>query len=240
MKLRPAFGLAIGLAAACGLLSACHRPTETAQAPAAAPVGPERAGPATWNAKTGGFELNGKPVTAVKLWTFEGSTDGFTTMGSKITPAAPQGATVVVGDPILRSPKGLNVPGSRYSLVLVRLTRIAPGALWDGALYYATAAHREAASYFAKPLAGADPKVGETVTLVYDMAHQKRGAPDWMQSTIDSIRLDLEDRPGGVFLIRQIAIGENPDPDATAAMAPAPKPGPAAADAAPAPAPAKP
>jgi hypothetical protein len=231
--------LAVGLTAAAALLAACHRPTQTAQAPAAAPTGPERAGPAHWNPQAGGFELNGKPVQAVKLWTFEGSTDGFTTMSSKITPAAGQGATVVVGDPILRSPKGLNVPGSRYNLVLVRLTRLAPGADWDGALYYATAAHREASSYFAKPLAGADPKVGETVTLVYDMARQKRGAPDWMQSTIDSIRLDLEDKAGGVFLIRQVAIAENPDPDATAALAPAPKPDPAAAATA-APASAKP
>ena len=240
MKFRPVLEFAVGLTAAAALLAACHRPTQTAQAPVAPPAGPDRAGPAQWNAKTGAFELNGKPVTAVKLWTFEGSTDGFTTMSSKITPAAGQGATVVVGDPILRSPKGLNVPGSRYNLVLVRLTRLAPGADWDGALYYATGAHREASSYFAKPLAGADPKVGETVTLVYDMAHQKRGAPDWTASTIDSIRLDLEDKPGGVFLIRQVAIAEDPDPDTLAAMAPPPKAADAAQPAAASAAPAKP
>lgn len=236
MKPWSGLGLAIGLAAV-GLLAGCHRPVVKTQAAAVdAPI-VERPGPARWNAQTGGFELDGKPVKTVKLWTFDGSTEGFTTVASKITPAAGQGATVTVVDPILRSPKGLNVPGARYDLVLIRLTRVAPGPLWDGALYYATAAHSEASGYFGKPVAGGDPKVGETVTLVYDMAHQKRGGPDWIQSNIDEIRLDIDDRPGGVFVLRQIAIGEDPDPDAMAALAPPPKPKPAGGEPA---APAKP
>lgn len=220
---RPGLGSAIALAALVTLLAGCHRPTMKAQAPAG-PTAPDRPGPAQWNAATGAFTLNGKPVTAVKLWTFDGSTDGFTTMASKISPATTQGATLTVVDPILRSPKGLNVPGGRYNLVLIRLTRLAPGAFWDGALHYTTAAHGEDAGYFGKPVAGADPKVGETTTLVYDMAHQKRGGPDWMTSTIDEIRLDIEDKPGGIFVIRQVAIAEDPDPDAMAALAPPSKP----------------
>ena len=230
---RTGSGFAVAGLAAVSLLAGCHRPAmksaqsqgQDAAAPAAAvvPAGPDRDGPARWNAATGGFELNGKPVTTTKLWTFDGSTDGFTTMGSKIAPAAGQGAEVTVGDPILRSPKGLNVPGARYDLVLIRLTRVAPGPLWDGALYYSTAAHGEASAYFGKPLAGADPKVGETVTLVYDMSHQSRGAPDWSQSMIDQIRLDIDDKPGGKVIIRQVAIGIDPDPAAMAAMAPPPK-----------------
>ncbi|HEY3947407.1 hypothetical protein, partial [Phenylobacterium sp.] len=199
------------------LLAGCHRPAMKAQE-AAVPAGPDRPGPAQWNAATGAFTLDGKPVTAVKLWTFDGSTDGFTTVSSRITPAATQGATVTVVDPILRSPKGLNVPGGRYSLVLIRLTRLAPGALWDGALYYATSGHGEVSGYFGKPVAGAAPKVGETTTLVYDMTHQKRGGPDWVDSTIDQIRLDIEDKPGGVFVIRQVAIAEDPDAAAMAAL----------------------
>jgi hypothetical protein len=214
-------GLGIGLAAA--LLASCHRPVDQPSSVASTvPAGPERAGPVRWNASAGRFEVNGSPVKTAKLWTFDGSTDGFTGLGSKITPALGQGIAVTVADPTIRSPKGLNVPGAQYPLVLVRLTRTAPGALWDGALAYSTSTHPESASYLGKPISGANPAIGETTTLVYDMSRQPVGAPDWMQSTIDQIRFDLEDKPGGGFLIRQIAIAENPAPPAAPAPAPAP------------------
>ena len=215
----------IGFAASAALLASCHRPVDQARSAApSVPVGPERAGPARWNASAGRFEMNGVPVKAAKLWTFDGSTDGFTALGSKIAPAAGQGIAVTIADPTIRSPKGLNVPGGQYPLVLVRLTRTAPGALWDGALAYSTPAHAESASYLGKPISGANPAVGETTILVYDMSRQPVGAPDWVQSTIDQIRFDLEDKPGGAFLIRQIAIAESPAPPTAPAPAPAAKP----------------
>lgn len=207
----------IGLAVAAALLTSCHRPVDQAKAPAApVPSGPERAGPVRWNAATSGFELAGKPMKTVKLWTFDGSTEGFTAVASKIAPAAGQGIAVTIADPTIRSPKGLNVPGGQYPLVLVRLTRTAAASGWDGALYYATAAHPETANYLGKPLSGANPAVGETTILVYDMSRQAMGAPDWTQSIIDQIRFDMEDKPGGAFVIRQIAIAENADPAALA------------------------
>jgi hypothetical protein len=211
VKRLPWIGLALALA-----LAACGRPTDIAKPPAAAPAGPlvERAGPIRWNAASGGFELGGKPLKTVKLWTFDGSTEGFTPVGSKVSPAPGSGLSMIVADPTLRSPKGLNVPGGQFPLVLVRLTRTAPATSWDGALYYSTAQHGEGIGFFGKPVSGADPAVGETTTLVYDMSRQAAGNPDWVQSTIDQIRLDLEDRAGGGFLIRQIAIAENPDPAA--------------------------
>ena len=209
-------------------VSACSRPAETSKS--AAPAGPaaplvERAGPVRWNAASGGFELNGKPVKTLKLWTFDGSTEGFTPVGSKVAPAPGSGLTVVVADPTLRSPKGLNVPGGQYPLILVRLTRTQAGGPWDGALYYSTAAHGETINFFGKPTSGADPKVGETTTLVYDMTKQAAGGLDWTQSTVDQIRLDLADRPGGAFLIRQVAIAENPDAAAVTPPAAAAPPG---------------
>ena len=203
-----------------------------AKAPAApAPAAKERAGPVQWNAASGGFELNGRPLKTAKLWTFDGSTDGWTALGSKITPAPDQGIAVTIADPTIRSPKGLNVPGLQYSLVLVRLTRTAAASSWDGALYYSTPTHAESIKFLGKPLSGSNPAVGETTTLVYDMSRQAAGVPDWTQSTIDQIRFDIEDKAGGRFLIRQIAIAENPDPapqtvSASAApqtAAPAPK-----------------
>jgi hypothetical protein len=202
----------IGLAAA-ALLASCGRPADQAKAPVTPiPPGAERASPYSWNASTGGFETGGKPLRTVKLWTFDGSTDGFTAVGSKIFPAAGQGIAVNIADPTIRSPKGLDVPGGQYSLVLVRLTRTAPGAPWDGALYYSTAGHPEAIRYLGKPISGANPAMGETTTLVYDMSRQAIGAPDWMTSTIDQLRFDIEDKPGGAFVIRQVAIAENPNP----------------------------
>ncbi|MDB5424507.1 MAG: hypothetical protein JWQ29_1923 [Phenylobacterium sp.] len=235
----------IGLAAAAVVLVACNRPAEEAKAPAmpAAPV-VEKAGPVAWNAATGGFELNGKPLRAAKLWTFDGSTDGFTGVKSKITPAAGQGLAVAVVDPSLRSPKGLGVPGGQYPLVIVRLTRTGAGEAWDGALYYTTSAHPESIDFLGKPMGNAKPGLNETVTLAYDMSRQAIGGGDWLASTIDQIRLDIEDKPGGQFVIHQVAIAEYPDAGAPPA-APAPE---AAAPAVPAdkapapkpPAPAKP
>ena len=220
----------IGLAAAAVLLASCNRPGDPAKA-AAGPVaqGPERAGPFSWNAATGGFEMAGKPLRTVKLWTFDGSTDGFTAVASKVFPAPGQGLAVTIADPTIRSPKGLDVPGGQYSLVLVRLTRTAAASGWDGALYYSTVGHSEAIKYLGKPLSGANPAVGETTTLVYDMSRQAMGAPDWMTSTIDQLRFDIEDKPGGGFVIRQVAIAENPNPAAAEpasppAAAPAVKP----------------
>jgi hypothetical protein len=215
----------IGLAVMTALLAACHRPAGKDRA-GAVPVaaGSERASPVHWNTTTGGFEFNGRAIKTVKLWTFDGSTDGFTAVGSKITPAAGQGIAVTIADPTIRSPKGLNVPGAQYPVVLVRLTRTAAASDWDGALYYSTAAHGETINYLGKPTSGADPHVGETTTLVYDMKRQALGAPDWAQSTIDQIRFDLEDKAGGAFVIRQIAIAEPLDPTAAAPAAPPPAP----------------
>jgi hypothetical protein len=210
----------LALVAVVAVLASCGRPADRARAPTT-PAGPgvERPGPVRWNAATGGFELNGKPLKTVRLWTFDGSTDGFTAMGSRIVPAAGQGIAVAIVDPTIRSPKGLDVPGGQYPLVLVRLTRTAAGSLWDGALYYTTAAHSETANFFGKPISGADPRVGETTTLIYDMSRQAIGGPDWTQSNIDQIRFDVEDKPGGAFVIRQIAIAENPESGALGSIA---------------------
>jgi len=210
----------IGLAVAAALLSACSRPAEQNQAPTVA-SGPivERAGPVAWNAATGGFELSGRPLKTAKLWTFDGSTDGFTGGRSAVAPAPDQGLAVTVVDPSLRSPAGLDIPGGQYSQVVVRLTRVADGGAWDGALYYATAAHPESAAFLAKP-SGPQPALGETATLVYDMSRPAAGAGDWLGSRIDQIRFDLEDKAGARFVIHQVAITENPN------AAPPPKPEP--------------
>lgn len=201
-------------------LAACDRKADTSAAPAAAAAPTERAGPVTWDAQAGAFKLAGAPLRTVKMWTFQGTTDGFTGLNSKLEPQ-PDGMLVTIADPSVRSPKALGISGAEGNLVLVRLTRVGAGEPWDGALYYTTSSHGENIQYLGKPISGAAPKLNETVTLVYDMQNQTAGAPDWTSSTIEQLRFDLEDKPGGKFLIRQVAIVQNTNPAAFAPAAPA-------------------
>lgn len=198
----------VGLA----LLGACDGAVSSPPAASARPPAvTERPSPVRWNPQESAFELAGRPLRAVKLWTFDGSTEGYTAPRSELIPAAAGGLQVSIVDPMVRSPSGLSVNGSNYSLVIVRLTRLKAGGGWNGALYYVTPEHGESGEFFGKPVLGADPKVGETAILVYDMARQTVGGEDWALSLIDQIRIDLEDRPGGQFLIQQIAIAEKAD-----------------------------
>lgn len=227
------------LAFAATALVACGRGGSAPEAPVAAGPAVERSGPVRWNETAKAFELNGQPLKVAKLWTFDGSTDGFTAVKSKISPASPQGLAVTIDDPTIRSPKGLAVSGAQHPLVLVRLTRTGAGKLWDGALAYSTTTHGESSSYLGKPLSGADPAVNETTTLVYDMSKPAVGGSDWLDSEIDQIRIDLEDKAGGKFVIHQIAIAAKPEgaefvPPAPGATAP-PAAGPAPVTPAPAP-----
>ena len=206
-------------------LAACDQPAAWARA-ATPPdpvktIGYVRPQALAWNERAGRFEINGAPLKSGRLWTFDGTTEGFVLTGGEVLPGAPIGLEVRngAGDPMLRSPKGLELDGSRYSLVLVRLTRVREGAAWDGSMFYTTANHAEAGDFQAKPLSGAAPALNETVVLVYDMANLKRGGDDWTNSLIDQIRLDTDDQAGGEFRIHQIAVTENPG---AAALAEAP------------------
>lgn len=210
-------------------LSACDKSEQQAAASKAEAkaANTERAGPIRWNASAAVFEMNGAPMRTAKLWTFKESTEGFAAVGSTLAPTT-DGLSVTVADPTLRSPKGLGLDGAKYRLVLVRLTRKAAGAGWNGALYYSTPGHPESGQYFGKPVIGADPAVNETTTMVYNMGQLVLGGGDWSESVIDQIRLDIEDKPGGAFVIHQVAIVQNPDPSAFKRPEAAPKPAPAA------------
>ncbi len=104
-------------------------------------------------------------------------------------------ATPTAGDPyIFRN--GLSIQGSRYTRVLIDLTRSAPSlGGWDGKLYWATSGHGWSGSFFATAMQG-EPKVGEAITLVFDMPNATGGA-DWLSSTITGLRFDLDSAFGG-------------------------------------------
>lgn len=228
---------ALAAAALLSLLAACDEPAPRkppppapshmppAVAAEAVGAGREALAPIEWREKRQAFFYKGQPLKTARLWTFDGSTDGFVLSGGTTTPLEDGGARLQndLFDPVLLSPKALALDGSRYPLVLVRLTRakasLTPG--WDGTLFYATAGHGMSQNFSASPALGGDPQVGETRILVYDMAHPTRGGADWSTSLIDQIRIDTDDQPGGEFVLRQVAIAENPDP---AGLPPKPEP----------------
>ena len=182
--------------------------------PVGGPSGPAREtpGPVTWDAARSVFVFNGQPLRAEKLWTFEGATDGFTMGNGEVAPADGAGLSVneLGPDSQLRTPRGLNVDGHTRSLVLVRVTRVRGARPFDGSVYYTTAAHGETAAFHARPVAGGDPQVGETTTLVFDMHRLSKGELDWRNSIIDQVRIDLDDGAGGAFIVRQVAIALDP------------------------------
>jgi hypothetical protein len=183
-------------------------------APAPPPANPvrERAEPISWDEGFGAFWYNDRPLSAARSWTFDRDAQGFS--GSVTISTGINGVEIAnrLPDSLLRSPSGLGVDGSRFPLVLVRLTRLSEAPPWDGLLAWSTAGHPEGASYYTKPFLGDAPQVNETVILAYDMSNPKKGGDDWVKSIIDQIRIDTDDGAGSRFRLRQIAIVENPDP----------------------------
>ena len=129
-----------------------------------------------------------------------------------------------VFDALLRSAQDLAVDGSRFNLVLLRLSRVANGPPWDGSLYWSAAAHGEIDGFHAKPFLGAVPTLNETVILAYDMARPVKGDDDWLKSMIAQLRIDTDDGAGGRFRLRQLAIVQNPAPERLRAPPPAARP----------------
>lgn len=179
-----------------------------------APTGPvtERAGPITWNQESLSFEFAGKPMSTGRQWVFTSAPTEFMVAAAASGPADGSGLAVTENraDVVLRSAGGLNLDGGKYPLMIVRLTRIKAGDLWDGSVHYTTINHPESEAYLAKAPKDANPGVNETVTIVYDMHKLRRGGDDWKTSKIDQIRIDLDDAPGGAFIVHQIAVAERP------------------------------
>ena len=224
--LRPTAVVLAGLLA----LSACDppkpTPTAAAEAPAAKVRPPRAPEPITWDAAQKAFVLDGKPLKAAAQWTFETGTDGFEGAGSTLAARAGGGLEVTgdLFDPIVRLPKGRSVKGAEANTVLVRITRNRDTERWDGSLFWTTAAHGEAAGFATKPVRGADPAVGETTIMVYDLAKPKKGGDDWTRSVITGVRLDLDDSAGGAFTVHQVAIVNLPGGATPEAPASAPAP----------------
>ena len=207
--LRP---LAILLAGSALTLASCDQPKPAAPAAPEAPAGKVRpartAEPISWDPARKAFVLNGEALKPKALWTFEAGTDGFEAAGATLS-ARPGGGMDVKGnvfDSVVRFPKDVSIKGAEANTVLVRISRNQDTARWDGTLFWKTAQHGEAAAFGTKPVRGADPAVGETTVMVYDMANPRKGGDDWVKSVITGLRLDLDDDVGGDFTVHQVAI----------------------------------
>lgn len=163
-----------------------------------------------WDEVSEGFLVDGRPAAVVKAWNFAKDPAEVKTANAVSRHVAGQGLDVssVAPDASLRIP--LRLRGADASLVVVRLTRVRAGAGWDGALYYATKRHGEALTFMSFPVNPAAPSAGVPVVLVYDMEDLPAGGDDWMKSTIEHIRLDLDNEAGGEVIIHQIALVREP------------------------------
>lgn len=80
-------------------------------------------------------------------------------------------------------------------------------------LYYTTANHTETINFSGLPSNAKPLAQGERRKLVYDMANQTRGGPDWSQSEISQIRFDLPRGPNAAYIVRSIKVCHKIDPD---------------------------
>jgi len=125
------------------------------------------------------------------------------------------------GDPqLIRT--GLSFAGSRYTRVIVDLTRTvaSTSSAVDLMMFWATAGHSYAAGYRCSPMAVVNPPLNQRTQLTFDLT-SAIGSADWLGSTISAIRFDLDSTSGGSFLIHSIRVvgpdGLAPAKSATAA-----------------------
>lgn len=221
--------LAVLLSGSVLVLASCDQPKPATPAAPEAPAGKVRptrtAEPISWDPARKAFMLNGEALKPVAIWTFETGTDGFEAAGATLS-ARQGGGMEVKGnvlDSVVRFPKNISIKGAEANTVLVRVTRNTDTLRWDGSLFWKTAAHGESGDFYTSPVRGADPAVGETTVMVYDMANPRNGGDDWVKSVITGMRLDLDDDAGGAFTLHQVAIVNIPG-GATPKAQPAPTP----------------
>lgn len=141
------------------------------------------------------------------LWQFDSDAEGW--YGANATITNGKGyirVTATTGNPQLQSSSAsLNLAGALYTRIRVQITRRA-GADWNGKLYYSTASHSFSSSYWAQA-ANPNIAVGQSAIVEWDMANLSGGGSDWVDSTIQRIRMDLGAATGGSFDVDWIAVG---------------------------------
>ncbi|TKV43182.1 hypothetical protein A0U87_01985 [Sphingobium sp. MP9-4] len=166
---------------------------------------------------------NAAYLDVAHAWDFaNNAVNGFTAIGGSLTGQS-NGLLYAQtgGDPqLIRT--GLSIAGSRYTRVIVDLTRTVASTsnAADLMMFWATAGHSYAAGYRCSPMAVVNPPLNQRTQLTFDLT-SAIGSADWLGSTISALRFDLDSASGGSFLIHSIRVvgpdGLAPSKSATAA-----------------------
>lgn len=149
-------------------------------------------------------------LTFARLWDFKWDEKGWETNNMGVTGVAQGILYEATNDNAhMISPGGLNLDGSLYDKVAVRIKRGAAvhyDFFEQPLILYKTAAHDFVASQYRK---GKAVRLGDQTarTIVFDMSDLTVGGDDWVTSIIDQIRFDPSTNEGDVFEIDWIGIG---------------------------------
>jgi hypothetical protein len=100
---------------------------------------------------------------------------------------------------------GLNISGSAYSLIKIRIKRIA-GTGWTGKIRYSTSGHGLSNSYYIE-MAEPDYDASDTTVIDFEMSALTAGANDWVYNNITGIEITLGATSADIFDIDYIAVG---------------------------------
>ena len=116
-------------------------------------------------------------------------------------------------DSQLKSPDDLNIDGSRFTHVVFRMRRTASDNGHDfetPVLFYKTDEHDFLHAY--RKAVGRPLPLNQWITFTFDMTKLTAGGDDWVNSTIQQLRLDVSFQEGDAFDIDFVALGEPGQP----------------------------
>jgi hypothetical protein len=153
-----------------------------------------------------GVEVPAEPeFVEVLRWEFDGSADGWEIYGyDAYTQPTFLQVQATEWDPKMRSPR-VALDGDEANVVRMHVRRTLAGNWWHGGIFYRTRIHDEG-----EPWQNNIPnttRVGEWVTLEWDMRNPTYGGDDWVNSTIFDFRIDLSQDEVSAFDIDWISVG---------------------------------
>ena len=142
-----------------------------------------------------------------ETWEFIGSLDGWTAANASLI----AGGNACVFTPSSSNPNMVGPVISRsggiYTQVVVRLRQTIGGGSWEGTVFYQTSGHGMVSTH-RKTIADPSLSLSQWTTLTWDMSDLTEGGTDWVDSTIEAIRLDLVSDNGGKFEVDFVLIAK--------------------------------
>ena len=143
-----------------------------------------------------------------QTWEFLSDLDGFTVANATLTGPS---SGVVTFTPAASNPQlvseTVSLSGGVYTQVVVRLRQTIGGGTWEGTCFYQTSGHGFSAS-FEKTIPDPNLSLSEWTVLTWDMSDLTTGGSDWVNNTIEAIRLDFLSDAAGKFEIDYVLIAK--------------------------------